>query len=522
MADIALEKEVAATIDRALHRGDLSVIERRNGSVVVSQQDQYRKDNDGGSTALSFQSLLQYADLEPPDYTADSRKRDAWLLEFVRKDPHLAGVVSNAVSLVANRGWSLTGGRNVVNRVRNLLHDADRDEGARRGRGWRHFVGKQANAFYSCDIGTITELGRLGDGRVASGSTAPLRAMWSVDPTLFQLTGNTQEPLLYHGGREVDSWKSDDYFRIANNYSLESAYLDLGYSAVSICIEIAKILIAVYRYEQERLNARAPRGLLLLKGIRERSWNNAMKARGVQLDGYEQRYYGGVAVLASMSDLDAKLVALSELPDGFDRETVLTHAMYLYALAFGFFPDEFWPVQTGRILGRNTEAQVGRERATQKGDADFFVSFQESLQNELPAAGSTDPIVLFLFDERGSAGRKLDAEIAQTWASVASTLYTAGLQQEKPLLERDQALSLLVKAGVLPPEITSQTEEDAVAFDTGVVRMKDLRDRARSDPGLWRAAKMFPRDTVVRYNWPSNKVVTLFENGLELTKPVIY
>jgi hypothetical protein len=493
-----------AIIERAAQKGEL-----------VSDQDHYREDNPD----YFFTTTLRWADEETPPYKPKSRTRDKWLIEFVRKEPHLNGVLSTATSLVANRGWKLVGGRNLVNSVRRVLHDADRAQGHRFGKGWRHYARNGARAFYNTDMGFVSEIGR--EGNAASGIINPMRALWSSDPTRFQLTGHPDGPLQYHSKKHgVQTWKEPDFFRITNNPVLEEEYHDLGYCAISVVIEVAKILIAVYRYDQEQLGAIAPQGLLLLRNISQRQWNESMKARKTKLAGDERKYFGGVAVLASLgpNEIDAKLVALSDLPRNFDRQNFITLLMYLYSLVFGFSPDEFWPVQIGWLLGRNTEAELGLERATQKGDADFFMAFQDRFQRELPSFGTDAPSVLFLFDERNDRGRLMAADVAFKWSRAVSLLYETGLAEGEPLLERDQALRLLVDQGIVPAEYTD-IEEDTKADDTHAVR---ARDRARSSIGLTRYAEYFPSEPIILYEWPFDRSTVLWENGSDLLRPRLW
>lgn len=475
--------------------------------------------------------MLRWSDLQVPPYKPDSRKLDKWLVNVVRQEPHLAGVMAQATSLIANRGWSLTGGKTVVNRVRRMMHNADRDEGARFGRGMRHFLKRGASAYYNTNMGFVAELGREGniDPDPETGELdyiPPLAAIWSTDPTRFRLTGNSLYPLEYFptNGR-VQRWRHEDFFRIMANPSLLDTHRDLGLCAVLMCIELAKILIAVYRYDNEQLGSRAPIGLLLLQNISQQRWDDAMRGRKAELDGLERDLFGGVAVLAEKGPMapDAKLIALANLPKGFDREQYVTLLMYLYALVFEFPPDEFWPVQTGG-LGRNREAEIGMERATQKGEASFFLSFQERFQQELPAAGGGTPLVLFAFDERSDRGRLAEAELSLTWAKFAQTLYEAGLDVNAPLLTREQALSILVDKGILPPEFT-EYEEMVQATDLHETRSKKIRRwriEARERVELWRVAELFPKEPIVRYSYPEEKTYILWERGEELIRPALW
>ena len=98
------EKALEEIIERATKKGEL-----------VSDQDQYQI----GSPDTFFSSVMRFSEEdETPRYKPKSRTRDQWLLRFVRNEPHLNGVLGTATSLVANRGWKLIGGRNLVNSVR--------------------------------------------------------------------------------------------------------------------------------------------------------------------------------------------------------------------------------------------------------------------------------------------------------------------------------------------------------------------------------------------------------------------
>ena len=117
-----------------------------------------------------------------------------------------------------------------------------------------------------------------------------------------------------------------------------------------------------------------------------------MAARETNLSKLEREYYGGVAILAQegVDQIDAKLVALSQLPAGFDLESVTKLIMLGIALAFGYDPIEFWPIDTG-ALGRSRESEIQHMKATGKGGIEFIRSFQDRLQRELP------PTLLFEF-----------------------------------------------------------------------------------------------------------------------------
>ena len=421
----------------------LDAIER-----AKSTSKQPRFSTDANTVFGSVLRWIKMAEIDEPDYSESSSTRDTWLQSFWHREPHLAGVM-NAVTLIdSNRGWTLTGGRNQVIRYTNALHNAED------GGGWRQYFKKSSLSYWSTDLGSITEAGR--DGR-----SGPLRAIFHVDPGCCQLTGKTKTPLQYKpASGKPQLWRLEDFFRVCSMPNDSEKFRGLGYCAVSRALELAKLMLAIYQHDQEKLGARMPRGLLILQNVTEDQWNQSLEARDLKLDSLERKHYAGVQVLASggMEQVDAKLVALSNLPDGFDRKTFADQLMYGYALCFGYDPSEFWPVQFG-ALGRGTETAMQAQKSTAKGVMDFTLSYQERLQQELPDT------ILFEFEQRDEEGERVAAEVAAAQVSVVTQAYESGLMAGQPLLDREEARSLLAEYGVIPHDWT-EMEEDVESTDT--------------------------------------------------------
>lgn len=487
---------------------------RRATQAAGSKQPRFKPDRKQGVFA-SIYWWVKEARLSAPVYQVDSRARDRWLSEFWKREAHLAGVINSVVSIDKNRAWAITGGRNQVNRYTQMLRYAEA------GQGWRYYINQQAQAYYATDIGGITELGR-------EGRNGPVRALYTLDSTLCRLTGNFQKPLHYDNTKE--DWTAEDFFRVVSMPSFREEHYGLGFCAVSRVLEMAKLMIAVYEHDQEMLGARSPTGLLLLQGITQDQWEAAMAARSEELSAREQNWFGSVAVLATEGDAtpDAKLVALSQLPTGFDIEKTTNLLMYCYALCLGYDPIEFWPVQAG-ALGRGRETELQHEKATGKGGADFMLSFQDRLQMVLPET------ITFEFEQRDEKGMVLEAQVYQAWANVANALYQGGMG----ILTREQAASLLVENGIIPAEWTIM-EEDVVATDVeeadeaaddeisaddvdapaaqrGHLVLRNLRARALQDERVVRAAELYPREPIVRYRYDprrgNGRTTVLWQRG---------
>ena len=429
------EKGLVKSVERAVEKID-------------SKQPRFKVDYSSFWSAVS--DWLRMADLEEPSYASQSMTRDRWLAEFWRAEPHLAGVVNSSMLIQQNRGWTVTGGRNTVNRTIRILHNW---EVFPTQHGWRPGMGTAALGFYSTDMGAVEEQ----EKEVENG---PLKRLIHTDPTRCELTSSYEFPLRYHpSGYSSQLWQQGDFLRVADMTSIQEGFNGLGFCSVSRVLDLAKIMRAIYQHDQEQLLARAPRGILMLENIEEEQWEKALQARKAKLDSLEQKYFGSVLTLAGGMGEQPKatLVALSQLPANFDQLTFTNLLMYGYALCFGFDAAEFWPVAFSSI-GRGSVDQVQHMKATTKGGLAFSLAFQEQLQRALPVT------VEFQFDQRDDEGELLEAEKSAKWAQLATDLNRPPELGAPPLLSWEEARSFLVLHGVIPEDWTVQ-EEDSFATD---------------------------------------------------------
>lgn len=438
------------------------------------------------------------ANLQEPPYDANSSKRDTWLLEFVKREPHIIGALSSVISVDKNRAWTLTGGRNQVNRYTAVLHDFDG------GMGWREGLGRASNAFWGTDMGSPTELGRI-------GTIGPVGALYNMDPTLCQLQTNIDYPLRYNDPvKGWQDWPTADFFRVTSMPSVQDKYKGLGFCAVSRALELCKTMVAIYQHDQESLLARAPRGIMTLQGISDEQWRDAVSSREAELDGLEHRYFNQVLVLASMGveQIDAKLIALSQLPAGFDIKVTTDLLMMGIALCFGYDVREFWAVSSG-ALGTATETEAMHRKAGSKGGLDFVHGFQERLQEELPDA------LQFEFEERDADGDLRDAEVALAQIKEVVAMYEAGLKEGRPLVSWEEGRILLAEKGRIPAEWT-EAEEASIATDTEEARVRRLREKVLSNEVMRRAIELEPDEPVIRYKWDGSRkgrTIVLWDSG---------
>ena len=490
-------------MDKEIRTQAEEIIER--AADEVSKQPRFQA-VDPEKVFSSSYDWVKLADLEEPEYQPASRTRDIWLSQFWKREPHLAGVLNSIISIDTNRGWSLTGGRNQVLRYSKILHNWMAAPGSV---GYRAGMASASLSYYTSDLGAIVEIGR-------DGKDGPVRGLYHVDPTRCKLTQYNDYPLRYmpQNGK-IQRWRESDYMRMASMISTEEKYNGLGYCFVSRALELAKIMIAVYEHDKEMLGARAPRGILFLQGISEAQWRSAMTARKAELDAEGFKYFNAVAVLAGsgVTNVDGKLLALSQLPANFDLQKFTSMLMYGYALCAGYDPSEFYPVQFGS-LGRGTEMEVQHQKATGKGGLNYILAFQEQISRDdiLPDTLS------FQFDQRDDVGEKLQAETAAAWVKVFQMMREAGLNVDGVGgISQAEMRQLMAEKGLIPREWTFAQEVSEATDLQETERMRLL-----SYPSVWRAIERYPDEPLVRYRFPQGKLDVLAERMDNLIHPRVW
>ena len=509
---------------------------------MVSQQPRFDVNEDPNDFFISILNVVNEMEEKEPVYSADSRKRDDWLRKFVAREPHLNGILNSATAIDKNRGWSVVGGRNQVKRISDMFHRFNVAPGLR---GWRPACGAMSSSFWGTNIGSIIEIGReFVDG--------PASEFYTVDPTKCSLSSDMDYPLKYFPkGTKMQKWKDTDFFRVTSTVSTYDEFNGLGFCAVDRAVQIAQIMIALFRHDEEKLLARAPRGLLLLSGIKREQWEKAMESRDTELNSEGMKYFGSVAVLASSaSSVEAKMVALSELPTSFNLKEWMDMTMYGYSLCFGYDPSEFWPVQYG-ALGRGNEVQIQHEKATGKGRLEFVLGFQEQVQEALP------PTIDYLMEQRDDQGDLLRASVDLAWSTVVDKLYTSVSDGGLPLITNEEARMKLAEYGVIPTtwsptadskgtdqddpddeEVVDQPEDLGEPEETSpdsaspsaqymrpsftTRRLEYLKEQFRDREPVRLAAQTFSKEPIVQYSYPANTVIEIWESGEEMLKPKIY
>lgn len=489
-----MQKSIVKVVDKAAEQ-----IERAT-SDQKAESKQPRFGVAPASANTMFQELYGFVKgsiFDEPKYYTDSRRRDAWLAQVVLKEPYLLGILQSVVSIDKNRGFTITGGKTQVKRFMAILHSF---QVAPDLFGWRPGLSVSARNFYQSDLGSITEIGRAGvDG--------PLAAIYTVDPTKCRLTGLPETPLNYTTSiKENQKWGPADYFRVASFPSTLENMNGLGYCAVSRCLELAKMMVAVFEHNRERLGSKAPKGILTINGgLTMQQWIQSLEESTAEIKTLQREYYSGVQVLVGgegEGEIKVDLTSLSTLPEEFDYKVFVDTVMFGYALEFGYDPREFWPVSSG-TLGTGNETNQQHRKASSKGGLDFALGFQEELQDELPDT------IQFEFEQRDVEGDIAEIAFQKAKFDIINNMYMSKDANNMPLITHDQALQLMVEAKLIPEEWTI-TEEPIQATDTDDIG--DMLQKQR----VQNALKKYPNDDIVIFSSNTGKFRTIRKAGAEL------
>lgn len=435
------------------------------------------------ASANIFQTYRQLrAKLDDPPRQTDSRKRDVWLRQFVESgaEPFLSNVIYTVSTIDANRKYVITGGRNQVIRYARII---------RANGQYRANMVSASSSFHCSDMQALQEVVREVNG-------GPLLALKPLDSARCRLTGFTDKPLAYTptDGSPEQFWPEYDYLRVATPSS-DEALFGLGWCSVSRCIEMAKILYAIYAHDHEMLGSHPLRGLLLLRGVGEEQWDEAMQSRDEVMEGKEWQYFGGLGILANPdAEIDAKLVAISQLPQNFDYKVFNELVMDCYAMATGYDVREFVSRGAG-TWGTASETQSQQMGAMTKGGATFILGWRDQVSREDIWPQSLDLEI----ESRSDEADLLEAQVKQAKTAYITSLYGAGMQQGTPMLgggtdvalAAERALQLAVEEGIIPEKWANEPDKQ-MSGDQAL-------ERLLSKPAILRAIENNPAEEIVRY-----------------------
>lgn len=406
-------------------------------SKTVSQQPRLGTTQDSLSYIMT---LWQQANDDIPAWGTPGRA--AKLREFARTEPILSGALSSMVSKACSLDWQVIGGRNRVQRYQELLAEAED------GKGWQDVLSRWVQDYLNTDLGGFLELAR-------ATRNGPVAGIYHLDAECMGLTGNATAPVVYSpkiGGNKPTA-KNDirfapqDFAHIVDMPSTDESKLGLGFCAVSRSVKAAKVLLALYNYDEEKLRDMPMPGLVTVTGLTMDEIAEAFKLYNAHRQSRDQAVFKGLLWLASqvspLNPINANLVSFAGLPENFDREQTYSLYIYTLALVFGVDAREFWPAtQSGATKG---EAEVQAQKAKGKGFGQMLTAIERAINWKiLPES------IEFAFDRRND-----DDDLArEIWRGQVikniRSLWEPAAGAALGLIDTEEARRMLVELQAVP------------------------------------------------------------------------
>ncbi len=411
--------------------------------VAFSVQDRAKE-----GFAVEAPFVFYIANLADNSPAWPSQARDRFLDNFWKTEDLLAGAVYSMCAKVAALDYRLEGPRNAVTRYNDMLQCADL------GGGWLKFLFKVTQDMLTQDNGGFIELIR----RPGRSAQSAVDGIAHLDSQRCVLTGNPEQPANYVDGHgEIHELGWEDVMVMTDMPSSREKQKGYGFCAVSRVLRSAQILRDIGVYKRQKISGKRTPGLLFVKGIRrgaieaaiERSQEEEIQSRGRTL-------YTGPVVLAANdpgTELDAKLIDLAGLPDGYDEDTLFKWYISSLALAFGTDYSEFAPLPGGN-LGTASQVESMAAKSRGKGPGVILQQYEYAMNYYiLPRT------ITFQFTSTDPEAEKARVELSHERAKERALRVNAGE------ISKRQSLVLAIGEEDAPDDFLAEFDANAAAAE---------------------------------------------------------
>lgn len=437
-----------------------------------------------------------YVDEMPP---WGSQGRADKLIEFSKAEPILSGALASMVSKAISLDWQIEGGRNRVRRYQEILAEAEA------GQGWSFFLDRLLQDYLATDVGGVAELGR-------DGPNGPVVGLFNLDAGTVTLTGNSATPLRYQPrlatGGLSGRWfplAPGDFGRIVDMPSTQEHRFGLGYCAVSRALKAARVLLALYNYDEERLADMPLPGIVAITGMTQAEVKAAFDLYKASRAAKEQATFKGLLWLAAQSSpinpIKVDFTPFAGIPEGFDREQAITHYVYTLSLDFGVDVREFWPAsQTGAT---KAEAEVQAQKAKGKGFGRMLASVERMVNWDVLPEG-----LGFRFDQQDSEDDLLRESVRAAAIGNVRRLWEPAMGAAEGIITTDEARRWLVELDAAPDWLFATDEVtahgDANVIDDNEPEPAETPERAEPVAEKARRARLAPGEDFVAIDKAGN------------------
>jgi hypothetical protein len=386
----------------------------------------------------------------------DDPSRDIYLSNMWREEPILAGAVYSMTAKMTALKWSITGRRRVAKQAAQLFASAAHMGGY----DWGGFVSSTAEDFYTTNRGVFWETPR--DGNYLYGKLA---AIGHIDSLACELTGNSKHPVVYRS--EVTGqtlrFRPGEIVHFSSLPSPREIHFGMGFCAVDRALRAVQLLMGLHDYDAEKLANLPPEGVAAITGLTMDEFQDALNLWRAARERDKSLTFPQVLwLIGSQPNVEVKVSfhGFSQIPESFDRQTVITQYISTLALDFGVDAREFWPISSGS-LGTAAESEIQHLKAKGKGPGEFISITERNINAELPEDAN------FSYDTQDIAEDVNAAAAAQAWITALFPLTTAGGAGDE-ILTKEQFLRMLADHGVIPDYVV---QDDRVAIEDSDIHL---------------------------------------------------
>lgn len=419
-----------------------------------------------GGMGGAYYSIMQLSKAVQDMPTRGTYGYVEWLDSIWKQEPILAGAVYSMVAKMQSMTWIVKGKRVASRKAAKLLIEAAHMS----GHGWTGFASSSAQDFYVQDNGVWWGILREG------GKYGRMAELHYIDTRCCVPTGNAAHPMYYHSSLTSDEhwYQPQEYIHFSSMPTGDERDLGVGFSAVSRAIRAAKLLMALHDYDAEKLRNLPPEGVATVTGLSYPEFMQAIAMWQAERQKNNSLTFPQVLWLIGNSPgakVEVDIQSFSKIPEGFDRQAVVSHYVNTLALCFGVDTREFWAVSSG-ALGTAAETEVQHLKARGKGGGEFIALVERKLNAELP----TD--VTFEFDTQDIEEDRVAAEVAKLWIDAYIKLVyppapQGATEAPKGVIDAVTFKRLLADKGVLPEWAVG---DDRVAITSHDVHKDDFED----------------------------------------------
>lgn len=374
--------------------------------------------------------------------------RDAYLRKIWKTEPIMAGACYAFVSKIRALGWTLEGGRNKASQWHRILQES---EG---GAGWSVFISKIVEDYLTTDSGGFVELGK-------KYKNGPVAALFHIDSVRCQLLGAGYASYRDPEGNQ-HSLKPGDYAHFCSMPSPDEDLRGKGFCFVSRALKAAKLLLALHKYEAEKLENLPPEGIATITGLTVKQVQKAFELYKARRQSRDQLTFPGILWLignpmapGGAGKVSVDLTPFSTLPEQFDRRGLIETYAKTLAADLGVDVNEFWMSERGGFGPSKGEVTIQHAKAKGKGVGEVIVCLERILNWHVLPEG-----LIFRFDAQDDEDDMMRAEIQKIEISNVKEM-AEPLTAEGGLITIEEGRELLVAKQILPEEWTYTPQESA-------------------------------------------------------------